>query len=284
MRIRTKEHYVEHKGIRLWVETFGLPESPACLLISGAGAISSFWPDDLCHKLADEGYFVIRYDNRDAGYSSFVDFQTSPYSLDDLTDDAICVLNTLGVKQAHVAGSSMGGFVAQLLAIHHPERIMTMTSFSSHTGAPDVPTPHESTWEVLLANRPQGKFETDLAGYMKVWKFLNGHIPFDESKAESYTRELYKRNPATLPAHNHVAAQANAKDRTSGLNALRIPSMVIHGQCDPLVPLEAGLMTAKAIPGCECEVLPKAGHMFFNQHVWERIADLLSKHFARHKA
>lgn len=264
---RFKPDTVVRGGVTIWLErTAGA--GPPCLLVGGAGAISAFWSDALCAALAAAGHPVIRYDHRDAGRSSFVDVTRAPYGLSDLVDDALALLDHAGAPAAHFVGHSMGGFIAQLAAIHHPERVLSLTSLSSHTASPDVPPPAERTWEVMLANQPCGDVERDLAGYQRVWRYLNGDVPFDSVAAEAYTRELYARNPATLPATNHVAIQAGMEDRTRQLRQLALPALVIHGERDPLVPLVAGRMTAEAIPGARLVVVPDAGHMFFNAGVW----------------
>jgi len=260
--------------LTIWLEHTRGAGAP-CLLVGGAGAISAFWSDAFCAALAGAGRRVIRYDHRDTGHSSFVDFARTPYDLLDLLDDALALLDHAGAPAAHFIGHSMGGFIAQLAAIHHPERVLSLTSVSSHAASPDLPPPPERTWEVMLANRPCGDIERDLAGYQDVWRYLNGDAPFDSSAAEAYTRELYARNPATLPATNHVAIQASMQDRSAQLRALALPALVVHGERDPLVPLEGGRATAEAIPGAKLAVIPDAGHMFFNAAVWSSLASEL---------
>jgi pimeloyl-ACP methyl ester carboxylesterase len=274
---------VTRGSISLWTEILPFNGDLACLLIGGAGSISAFWPDEFCHSIARLGVTVIRYDHRDAGHSSFVDYNKSPYTLADLTADALAILNECGFEKVHVVGHSMGGFIAQMLAIEHPSRTCSLTNISSHTGSPDVPPPLESAWPILLSNQPKGVLDEDLPGYMKVWRFLNGDCSFDEQMARQYTEELYRRNPKTLPADHHVAAIAVAPDRTFALRRLNIPSIVIHGDHDPLVPSQGGQMTAEAIPNAKLTLVEGAGHMFFNKAVWRRIQTAILEHIVLHR-
>ncbi len=273
------EKHIVAGELKLWTDVRHNQGADVCLLVNGAGAISAFWPDAFCRRLAASGHTVIRYDHRDSGLSSFVDFERSPYTLNDLVSDAMAVLDAFDVKRAHVVGHSMGGYVAQLLAMGRSERVITMTSISSHTASPDVPPPPPSTWDVMLANQPVGELERDLPGFMKIWAFMNGKRPFDTQMARHYTEELYRRNPKTLPAANHVAIQANMNDRTTGLSSCRAPSLILHGDEDPLVPLAGGRMTAAAIPGAVFRNLHGAGHMFFTESTWQEILQELTAHW-----
>jgi len=272
-----RQSFIEPGAIQLWTDSWD-GKGSAVLLIGGAGAISAFWPDQFCQDLADQGHQVICYDQRDTGFATHVDFETHPYDLNDLVNDALSVLDAFDVPRAHIVGHSMGGFIAQLLAIDHADRVRSITSISSHSGSPEVPPPAAETWDLLLANQPTGEIETDLAGYMKVWRHLNGDLPFDEALAEAYTREIYKRNPATLPADNHVAAQRDMRDRTTILASVQVPALVIHGEQDLLVPQIGGRLTAEALPSSTYLTLPGAGHMFFNRDTWRTIGAAMAPH------
>lgn len=271
------ETTVRREDLSLWVEHHPGP-GPLCLLVSGAGAIAEFWPDELCGALGEAGYGVARFDHRDSGLSTFVDFARTPYALSDLVDDVVAIMDDLGAPAAHLVGHSMGGFVVQLAAIRHPGRVLSLTSMSSHTAAPDLPPPPPETWEVMLANQPRGVLADDLAGYLRVWRYLNGDAPFDEPAAIAYTEAIYRKNPATLPATNHVALQADMIDRGPALLSVRAPALVIHGERDPLVHLDGGRITAAAIPRSKLVVLPAAGHVFFDRSVWSAIERELIAH------
>ncbi len=131
----------------------------------------------------------------------------------DLLDDALTILDHVGVQSAHWVGHSMGGFVAQLAAIHHSERVLSLTSVSSHAAHPDLPSPSEETWKAMLANQPRGDIRRDLPGFMTVWRYLNGRVPFDEGVAEAYTRELYRRNPKLLQLTVEIPTPTVAESR-----------------------------------------------------------------------
>lgn len=275
---RATTSIVVRENVRIWTERFAA-DGPACLLVGGAGAISAFWPDTLCEGLATSGYRVIRYDHRDAGNSSFIDWGRNPYRLEDLLDDAMAVLDAHGVRSAHLVGHSMGGFIVQLAAVHHSDRLLSLTSMSSHTSSPGLPEPPARTWEILLANRPTGDLDRDLAGYMSVWRHLNAEAPFDAAMAERYTTEIYARNPATLPATNHVALQSAMTDRGLSLGGVNLPALVIHGEFDPLVPIEGAMQTTAALRGSRLVTVPRAGHMFFDEGIWEALLRELLSHF-----
>jgi pimeloyl-ACP methyl ester carboxylesterase len=148
-----------------------------------------FWTDPFCNTLMREGYYVIRFDHRDSGLSSAVDFEKEPYSVVNLAEDVIAILNALCIKKAHIVGHSMGGTIAQLLAISHPDRCISCTSISvSVLGVPVVPS--KEVMAVLLENKPTQNFEESFDGFMKSWSILNGEFPLDFEMAKEYTKEL----------------------------------------------------------------------------------------------
>ena len=188
------EEYISlENDLKLWVETYGEKNNEACLFISGAGANSSFWSDNLCDTLAQHGFFVIKYDHRDFGYSSKIDWNKNPYDFMQLVQDSLTILDSFNIDKAHVIGHSMGGFIVQILGINFPERIISMISISSTTNSPNIPMPPEKTWEIYLSNEPHNDFKNDLDGFLRVWKYLNGTADFDKELAVEYTRNLYER-------------------------------------------------------------------------------------------
>jgi len=262
---------VDH-NLRIWVEAYGRTENTACLFVNGAGANSSFWSDNLCCALVEKGYCVIKYDHRDFGYSDKFDFEKQPYDVTDLTKDAIMILDSLQVEKAHIMGHSMGGFIAQLLAIHYPERVISFTSISSSTNSPLIPPPPDKTWEILMENNPSGDFENDLEGFLKVWKYLNGTAPFDDILAINYTKNLYARQEIRgALGESHVQAQANLVDRSDQLREVKIPALVMHGEEDYLVDKLGGIQTAKCIQNSKLVLISQMGHMPFNKEILDRI-------------
>ncbi len=270
-----KEQYITvDDSVRLWTETFGNESNEACLLINGAGANSSFWSERLCSGLVRNGFFVVTYDHRDFGYSDSVDSESHPYDVTDLANDAVTILDSMDITHAHIVGHSMGGFIAQLLAIHYPDRVRTFTSISSSTNSPLVPPPPARTWEIFMENNPTGHFETDLKGFLPVWEYLNGTAPFDKELAIGYTKKLYERQKiiGALGA-SHVKAQASLKDRTELLRTLDIPALVIHGEEDYLVNPYGGIQTARSLMNSTLALIPKMGHMLFNKGIKNNVED-----------
>jgi len=281
-----KEMYIPFDdGLKLYVETHGKQEDEACLFISGAGANSSFWTDHLCETLVRNRFFVIKFDHRDFGYSSKVDWDKNPYDFMHFAKDALTILDSLKVDKAHVIGHSMGGFIVQILAIHHPGRLISMTSISSSTNSPDIPMPPEKTWEIYLSNKPQNDYEKDLDGFLKVWKYLNGTAHFDENLAIEYTKNLYERQDIDIAlGATHVKAQANLTDRTDELKKVRIPGLVMHGAEDYAVDPYGGIQTAEAIENAELVIIPEMGHIPFNHEILRRFENEIIKFLIKNKS
>jgi pimeloyl-ACP methyl ester carboxylesterase len=271
--------FVERGDIRLWSEGFGVPGHPCVLLISGAGAPATFWPDEFCRLLADEGLHVIRFDHRDMGYSTH---PSGPYDLFTLLDDGLAVLDAHLVASAHAIGHSMGGYLAALAAVHRAPRVLSATMISAGpTVTPDVSarlglsSMSREIWEALLENKPTGYFEADLPGWMRSWRLLHGSRPMDEAMAARYTRDIYTRDArdATV-AQAHIAAmQTVPATLADDLSRATTPCLVLHGTEDPLVPVDHGRALARLIPGCRVRLLPGAGHMFLHRDLWAELAE-----------
>lgn len=273
------------KDLKLYVETYGNPGNEACLFISGAGANSSFWTNHLCEKLVANGFFVITYDHRDFGYSSKVDWDKNPYDFIQLAKDALRILDSLKIDNAHAIGHSMGGFIVQLLGIHYPERLISMTSISSSTNSPTVPKPPGKTWEIYLSNNPQNDLDKDLDGFLKVWEYLNGTADFDRELAIEYTKNLYERQDidGALGA-THVKAQQTLYDRSEELKNVKIPSLIIHGEEDYAVDIYGGIQTAESLENSELVLIPKMGHIPFNQDILTRFESEIIRFVGKHKS
>ncbi len=255
-------------NLNLWTETYGDFSNEACLFISGAGANSSFWSERLCEQLVQNGFFVIKYDHRDFGYSSKIEFDKNPFDVMALADDAISILNFLEIEKAHVVGHSMGGFIVQMLAIHYAQRILSIISASSTTSSPKVPAPPEKTWEIFMKNSPSNNFEKDLPGFLEVWKYLNGTAEFDKELAIDYTKNLYDRQEISgALGESHVKAQANLTDRTEELKQVSLPTLVLHGEEDYLIDKYGGIQTAQCLINSQLVLIPKMGHLPFNKKI-----------------
>lgn len=270
--MKVKTQYVEiEPNINIWVENYGDIHDEACLFVAGAGANCSFWSDSLCEKLVEKGFFVLKYDHRDFGLSTKIDFVKNPYNVMDLANDAVCIMDAFNVKKVHVIGHSMGGFIAQLLAIHFPERILSIISASSSTNSSTIPPPPEKTWEIFLRFTPCNNFEKDLSGFLLVWNYLNGTAKFDEELAIEYTKNIYKRQEIKgALGEGHVKAQSQISDRSEFLKNIQIPALVIHGEQDYLVDKYGGIQTAECIKKSKLILLPEMGHLLFNHTLLKR--------------
>ena len=295
----TKEAITTPNGIELYTESFGNQSNPACLLIAGAMAPARFWIDEFCQQLADAGYFVIRYDHSDMGLSSAIDYAKNPYTLNDLAKDAIGILDAYNVEKAHLIGHSMGGAIAQLMALDYPDRCLSITLISSSVLATAELNDQEKealnkTWKTLGAtNKPTRNFIESVDGFMKSYEYLHGDIHMDKDTAQVYIKDMYERSrPEHIewfekyssdaePMHNHVKAQQNIVDRTQDLKKITVPVLVIHGQKDALVfPRVVQKYCIVLIPNAKIKIIPGMGHMLFNLDLLRQIGELILKHLA----
>jgi pimeloyl-ACP methyl ester carboxylesterase len=263
---------VRSNGVELEYETIGRAGDPVMLLIMGLGAQLIDWPDQLCAELAGHGYHVVRFDNRDAGLSTGLDelfapevtgpaaSAAAPYQLADLAADAIGLLDALGIQRAHLVGASMGGMIAQQIAIDHPHRVHSLCSLLSTTGDRSV---GQSTPEAIavLLRPPATNRDEAIAANIAAGRLL-GSIGFDASEAALRRRAERKYDRAYRPegTRRQLAAIYASPDRTTALRNVTVPTVVIHGLLDPLIDISGGRATADAIPGAELVVLPGVGH------------------------
>ena len=269
-------------GIELFYEEHGDPAAPVMLLVMGLGAQMTLWPDELVAALAGEGFRVIRYDNRDIGLSQKFEGARAPspamqvlrkkigfpakvpYALKDMADDGIGLLDALGIDKAHVVGASMGGMIVQLMAIHHPDRLLTMTSIMSTTGSGKLPQAEKNAIEALTAPLKGMDEETLIAHGLNIARNIgspdSAEFPFDEAAQRERVLKSMRRSvyPAGLP--RQLAAIIDDGDRTSRLASVRTPTLVLHGEADPLVKPAGGEATAKAISGARLVTYPGWGH------------------------
>ena len=264
-------------GIEIAYETHGDPGDEPLLLVMGLGAQLIAWPMELVDALVDRGFFVVRHDNRDAGLSTTIgssghlDFMTQfmeaaqgkpievPYKLTDMAADSVGLLDHLGIESAHVVGASMGGMIAQTIAIEHPSRVRTLTSIMSTTGDSDVGTPTPEAQAALLSP-PASDREAAIARTLATAQAISSPVHFDEAHARKRAEEAFDRafNPAGI-ARQLLGILASGS-RADGLRQLDVPTLVIHGRVDPLVTLSGGERTAELVPGAELLVLDDMGH------------------------
>jgi pimeloyl-ACP methyl ester carboxylesterase len=276
--------------IELAYETFGDPADSAVLLIMGLGSQMIFWPEELCEALAGRGHFVIRFDNRDAGRSTVLDHSPpdfrqvasgdaeAPYLLQHMAEDAVGLLDDLGIERAHIVGASMGGMVAQRLAIDHPGRVLSLASIMSTTGDPEVGRPTPEAMAVLMTRPP-----SDRDGYVEstvAARAVIGSQPPDEARTRDLAERAFDRGYHPDGTARQLAAIAASPDRTSELRRIEAPTVVIHGADDGLITVSGGEATAAAIPGSELLVLEGMGHDISPRFV-DRIAAALSANFER---
>ena len=261
-----QERFVQSGAIELWTESFGKSKKPPILLIMGVAGQGIMWSDSFCQQLAKE-FFVIRYDHRDVGQSSHVNYMVEPYTLYDLSDDIIRILDGYGIQKAHLVGASMGGYLAQLCMHRSAERIFSVTlimstvDFSSMTkammgtlAANDLPPPNKEVLEELKTIGPidQSNFDSWLFKSLKILKLFNGNeCPFDEAEWIPILEKAYlRRNKDVLPAitHNHIMACGQGPMSYYHINA-PCPVHVIHGSADPMLPIAHAKKTANHYNG-----------------------------------
>ena len=286
-------------GITLEAETFGDPQHPAIVLIMGLGCQLVVWPVALCEALAAAGFYVVRFDNRDIGLSEKIKGERdpqffknilrsklglkvrAPYLLADMAKDTLGLMDALGIRRAHIVGLSMGGMIAQTLALDHAERLLSLTSIMSSSNNPRLP---QASFKVQkrLVRRPKSRERDALIDHgAETWMVLaSPHaIPSEEERrllaALSVDRSIYPRGYI----HQLLAILASGS-RHRRLPEIKLPTLVIHGEDDPLVPVAAGYEQAKLIPGAAIEVLKHMGHDL-PKPLLPRIAALITGHAQR---
>ena len=280
---------VDVNDIEICYESFGPDDAPPLLLVMGLGAQLTLWSPGFVSELLERGFRVIRFDNRDVGlstktagdppdvmalYAKAMAGQPvdAPYTLSTMADDAVGLLDALDIPAAHVVGASMGGMIAQMIAIEHADRVLSLTSIMSTTGASDIGQPDPEAMMALLTPPPTDR-DGAIAATVDTSRIIGGSL-FDADGARARAAEAYDRcfNPAG-PAF-HIAAIAATGDRTDRLGSVQAPTLVIHGREDPLVTLSGGEATATAIPGADLLVLGKMGHDMPRSY-WPQIADAI---------
>lgn len=268
-------------GIELAYDSYGSETDEAILLLAGLGTQMIRWTVPFCEMLAARGYRVIRFDNRDTGLSTHfshhdtLDFEALaktlmsgqlpviPYTLDDMSDDTIGLLDALGIKKAHVVGRSMGGMIAQLVASRYPERVYSLTSIMSTTGNPELPPTSPDV--MALMTRPAPNPMEDEAGYLAhsvafARRIAGTGYPFEENEYRLMIREEVQRAYDPGSIGRQIAAIAVSGDRRPQLSKVKAPSLVIHGVEDPMFVPVCGKDTAQSISGAELMLLEGMGH------------------------
>ncbi len=283
-------------GLELHYEEHGNPDDPAMLLIMGFGAQLTLWPDELVDALTAHGFRVIRYDNRDIGLSEKLDGVKAPglikmtllskigmtpkvpYTLSDMADDAAGLLDTLGIDKAHIVGASMGGMIAQHFAARHASRCLSFTQVFSTTGNPRLPAAKKEALKALVT-RPKSTDEEALVdhGVMLARTIGSPGYPSDEDRLRTRTRASVQRSFYPEGPTRHLSAIVADGDRREMIKEIDVPTLVLHGEDDPLVPCEGGRDTAACIPGAKLKTIPGWGHDLPIELV-DEVADAIAAH------
>lgn len=289
---------IKANGLLIEYGTFGEKSNPPMLLVMGLGAQMILWDEGFCEQLAGKGFYVVRFDNRDVGLTEKLDDLgvpkvleimaksmkgekvESPYSLDDMADDAAGLLDALEIDKAHICGASMGGMIVQTMAYNHPDRVLSMTSIMSSTGNPKLPPPQPDAMKVLMAP-PPGDREGIIEHGINTWKVISGPgFEFDEDYIRDMLERTYDRShypPGFIRQLTAIVAHGSRVEKLAGVKA---PTLVIHGSADPLVPVEAGKDTAESIPGAQLMLIEGMGHNL-PKEAWPQIVGAISENAAK---
>lgn len=288
---------VAANGITIECESFGSSSDPTLLLIMGLGMQLVAWPEPFCRELASQGFRVVRYDNRDTGLSTKFDGASSPsvpallvrsllrlpirvpYTLRDMADDAVGLLDALDVDAAHIVGASMGGMIAQNIAAESPQRVRSLTSIMSTSGHRSLPGADPLVSRHIFRSRPSsGDREAVIAHNMRTLELIGSpDYPVDEETRREMTSMSFDRCYYPAGFIRHVGAIVQDGDRRRRLAAISAPTLVVHGREDPLVPLAGGIDTAEYIRDAQLEIIEGMGHNL-PPGLWPRLIELIAGH------
>jgi pimeloyl-ACP methyl ester carboxylesterase len=287
------ERHANVGAVELVYETIGDPADPPLLLVMGLGMQLIHWDRELCELFAGRGFHVIRFDNRDAGLSTKIKGPVPnvmrlmaglptrvPYLLDDMAADTFGLLDHLGIERAHVVGTSMGGMIAQTMAIRRPERMLSLASMLSTTGDRRLGTPKLRVWSVLMRRAPRDR-DAYIRYFLRVFRMIGSPAyRVDDERLRELAAATYDRCHYPAGTARQLGAIMASGSRTSALRELDVPTVVIHGESDPLVPVRAGIATARAIPAAELITIPGMGHDM-PKELWPTYVDAIAKNAER---
>ncbi|WP_353208589.1 alpha/beta hydrolase [Sphingorhabdus sp.] len=288
---------VRANNIDIYYEESGPADAPVILLVMGLGTQMIAWPEDMIQGLVAQGFRVIHYDNRDVGLSQRMDGAPAPnliwtmvkarvglptraaYTLTDMMQDGIALLDALGIAKAHIAGASMGGMIVQLMAAHHPDRILTMTSIMSTSGRAGLPGPRADIRKRLMAPRPSNPTREQAvrlgAESLETISYADKkrpHSAFSDMAARAFDRSYYP-----IGMKRQLLAIMADGSRVSRLKTINVPTLVLHGGADPLVPKEGSEDIARLVPNARLEIIPEMAHDLPPSQVG-RMVDLIAGH------
>jgi pimeloyl-ACP methyl ester carboxylesterase len=283
---RSGERVVQANGVDLCLETFGVRADPALLLIAGAACSMDWWEDELCLGIAAGGRFVVRYDLRDTGRSVTYEPGAPQYTGADLVQDAIELLDSLSVDVAHVVGLSMGGGIAQSLAILHPERVASVTLVSTSPGrGDDLPPGSDEIRELWAKPRPDPDWSNreEVVTYLvEDWRPYGGSL-FDEARTREIAGRVFdrSRNVASTVKNHWLIESGDGNPGRARLREITAPTLVVHGTEDPFFPYPHGEALAREIPGARLLPLVGMGHSFPPRETWGTFVPAVLEHSAR---
>jgi pimeloyl-ACP methyl ester carboxylesterase len=287
--------YAQCGQVELAYETFGSPTDPTMLLVMGLASQMIVWDEELCARIADEGFHVVRFDNRDIGLSTHLDeagmpdlsplgrgepITVAPYLLADMADDTIGLVDALGVERVHLVGASMGGMIAQEAALRHPQRLLSLTSIMSTT-APWVGAPTAEASAALFIPPPTNEQEA-AERTIAIYRVIGSPgFPLDEATLDARGREAFRRSNDPAGVARQLAAIQASGDRSDRLRTLEVPTLVLHGQDDPLVQPDGGRSTAAAVPGARLVTYAGMGHSL-PRALWPQVVQVVCAHAREH--
>ena len=279
-------------NIEIEYDMFGDISSKPLLLVSGLGMQMIAWREELCMMFVDKGFYVIRFDNRDVGLSTkfeeagLPDFTkevmklqrgepiSRPYTIEDLADDAVGLLDALNIEKAHICGASMGGEICQIIAFRHPTRVLSLTSIMSSTGNPNLPQPKAKIMRLLLKPMPTEREAYIEESVKRKRVFYGSGFPYPEDKMRELAAALYDRSFSPQGMVRQLVAIFATGNRVPQLGSIKVPTLVIHGDDDIDVSVEGGKETAESIPGAELLIIKGMGHSL-PPEVWPQIVDAI---------
>ncbi len=276
-----KEKVIKTNNVELCTESFGNESNPAVLLIAGATVSMLYWATEFCQRLAEKGYFVIRFDNRDVGKSTFYEPGTTPYDIVNLTDDAIAILDGYEIGKAHFAGMSLGGLISQIASIKYPDRVKTLTLLSTGPWGDSDPAIPEMDSRIIEFHKKGETIdwtnENSVVHYMlEGFELMSGRKPFDKKRIEKYIREEFKRANNYVSMFNHAAIQGG-EEYWNRLNEILHPTLIIHGTDDNIWHFKYSAVLLEKIKDSKLISLEGTGHELHFED-WDSIIGGINEH------
>jgi pimeloyl-ACP methyl ester carboxylesterase len=275
-----KQQLVHVNQVEIYTESFGNPKDPAVLLIMGAMSSLDWWDEEFCERLAEQGRFVIRYDHRDLGESTVYQPGTSNYSITDLADDAIGVLDAYSIEKVHITGMSLGGMIGQIMAVRHPDRVLSLCIIASSVFGKEQASLPQMDQSILDYHSKSASIdwsdrEASIAYLAEGWNTLSGSKPFEKERMYLLAEREYSRAKQIQSRFNYVLL-GGGEEYLDRMTEIRVPVTIIHGTDDPALPFEHGLALSKAISHSELVKLEGTGHEIHKED-WKTIIESIVK-------